>query len=353
MDNKKLVRLNNLINKSYECLSFVEFLKLSIMTLHEVVMYDSGMFFCGISRDCSFFKPYLGGSVDEYYNKYAFPEKAGYLKNGENEGVGSEASVYKAVDYANGIIHISNEPRMDFITSQKDFHVVCIRIINKGQFMGEIYLHRSKDKPDFDEEDMFVLRLLQPHISTVFGIIHSMTAIKFLEQDNQFLSKKGMFLLDRELNILGGNATGMEMLRIPTIYGSSIFYHVKELCADTLAAADENIELRLLTEHLKTQNGELAVDVYLRYDKRQKRNIQFIIVMEFVNPEQKLADYKFKFTKREADIIDGIVQGKNNLQLATALNLSENTVKTHVKNIYRKAGANNRAELTYLLMLNK
>jgi DNA-binding NarL/FixJ family response regulator len=97
----------------------------------------------------------------------------------------------------------------------------------------------------------------------------------------------------------------------------------------------------------------MAIDFYLRYDKRQKRNTQFIIVMEFVNPDQKLTDYKFKFTKREADIIDGIVQGKNNIQLAKALNLSENTIKTHVKSIYRKAGANNRAELTYLLMLNK
>lgn len=54
MENRKLIKLNRLINNSYECFSFAEFLKLTIFKLHELVMYDSGMFFCGISRDCSF-----------------------------------------------------------------------------------------------------------------------------------------------------------------------------------------------------------------------------------------------------------------------------------------------------------
>ncbi|NLI91454.1 MAG: response regulator transcription factor [Peptococcaceae bacterium] len=31
---------------------------------------------------------------------------------------------------------------------------------------------------------------------------------------------------------------------------------------------------------------------------------------------------------------------------------SENTIKTHIKSIYKKTGANNRTELAYVLMLN-
>jgi DNA-binding NarL/FixJ family response regulator len=75
--------------------------------------------------------------------------------------------------------------------------------------------------------------------------------------------------------------------------------------------------------------------------------------MEFEDGEQDIADYKFKFTKREADIIDEMIQGKNNAQLAEALNLSENTIKTHIQSIYRKAGAGNRTELAYILMMNQ
>lgn len=353
MENQKLLKLNRLISKSYECYSFAEFLKLTILNLHELVMYDSGMFFCGISKDCSFFKPYIGGDIESYYKKYEFSAMEEYLSQNETEGAGREAYVYKALDYTQGLVQISHEPRSEFLNTQDNFRIVCMRIINKDQFLGEIYLHRSMDRPDFNEEDMLILQLLQPHVSTVFSIIHTVTAIKFLETDNQLLSRKGMCILDSEFNLVGGNVTGLEMLKISTAYGSSVLYHVKELCEDILASNQGGITVSLRTETLKTHGEEVTIDIYFRDGKRLTKNTQFIIVMEIVNTDHKLSDYKFKFTKREADIIDGIIQGKNNAQLAGALNLSENTIKTHIKSIYHKVGANNRTELAYILMLNR
>lgn len=38
MGNQKLMKLNSFIKKAYECFSFMEFLKLAIIGLHEVVM---------------------------------------------------------------------------------------------------------------------------------------------------------------------------------------------------------------------------------------------------------------------------------------------------------------------------
>jgi hypothetical protein len=129
------------------------------------------MFFCAISRDCSYFKPYIEGRIEDYYQKQSFLGRETYLNQAENNLTGNEAYVYKSADYLHGVVQVADEPRNQFLDSQDDFHIVCVRIINKGQFLGEIYLHRSKDKPDFDDEDMLTLRLLQPHISTIFGII--------------------------------------------------------------------------------------------------------------------------------------------------------------------------------------
>ncbi|HWR55765.1 MAG TPA: helix-turn-helix transcriptional regulator, partial [Negativicutes bacterium] len=316
-------------------------------------LYDSGMFFCGISRDCSFFKPYVGGSVETHYQKQQFPEREDYFKQKEEAGAGGEALVYKALDYRQGVVTIGNEPRSGFLASQEDFHVACIRIVYKGQFLGEIYLHRSKDKPDFDEEDMFTLRLLQPHVSTVFHVIHTVTAVNYLETDGGRMAKKGLCLLDKELSLTGGNVTGLEMLKIPTVFGSSILYHVKELCEDMLPNVQGGARVQLRSGAFKTSGGNLLADILFHTDGKSKTNGQFFLAMEFEDGEQAIADYKFKFTKREADIIDGVIQGKNNAQLAGALNLSENTVKTHIQSIYRKVGANNRTELAYILMMNQ
>jgi DNA-binding CsgD family transcriptional regulator len=352
MDNQKLLKMNRLIAGAYECLSFQEFLKLAILRLHELVAYDSGLFFCAISRDSSFFKPYAAGRVEEYYKKSPFPEREDYLKEKEAAAAGSEALVYRALDYSRGEIVVEAEPRSGFLAGQEDFHVACIRIIYQGQFLGEIYLHRSREKPDFDAEDLFVLRLLQPHISMVFHIIHTVTAVSYLETEGGQLSKKGLCLLDGDLSLAGGNAAGLEMLKTQTVFGSSVLYHVKELCED-MSSGMKGSDLVLRTGTWKTNHGNLLAEIVSRRADRGRQRGQFFIVMEFEDGDPNIAEYKFKFTKREADIIDGVIQGKNNAQLAAALNVSENTVKTHIRSIYRKVGASNRTELTYILMSNQ
>lgn len=352
MDNHTIIKLNKLINQAYECASFADFLKLSILNLHNLVMYDSGMFFCAISKDCSFFKPYLGGSVDDYYQKEPFAEREAYLQEREESAAGSEAYVYKALDYRQGVVQIADEPRSSFLSSQDAFYVACLRIIYKGQFMGEVYLHRSKEKPDFTQDDLFILRMLQPHISTVFHIIHSLTAVKQMEADSGRTAKKGLCLLDGDLSIISGNANGLEMLKTPTVFGSSTLYHLKEQCAELAEEPGSTPRSPGKTVVLKTPYGQLKIDISIKYTGPKKKAEAFFIVLEYED-EPKIPDYKFKFSKREADIIDGIVQGKNNSQLAKILNLSDNTIKTHIQNIYRKAGANNRTELAYILMLNK
>ncbi len=307
MKNQKLIIFNRLINSSYECISFTEFLKLTILRLHELVMYDSGMFFCGISRDCSFFKPYVGGNVEDYYRKQGFSDREEYLKQNEEECAFNEALVYRALDLKHGAVSVRNEPRSSFLTSQEDFYIACMRIVYKGQFLGEIYLHRSKDKPDFDNEDMFLLRLLQPHISTVFHIIHTVTAVKYLETDSGRLARRGLCLLDMELAIAGGNVTGLEMLKMSTVFGSSVLYHVKELCEDVLSECKEDSGAALRQTSIKTEDGILSVDVILLREETHKGNGKFYLSMEFIGEAQLVSEYKFKFTKREADIIDGII----------------------------------------------
>lgn len=355
MDNKKLIRLNGFINKAYECFSFMEFLKHAIVHLHQFVAYDSGLFYCGISKDCSFFKPYSDGDIEQYYKKREFMQKDEYLEQGEASQFGKEACVYKSSDYQKGVVMIESEPRRIFLESQDSFHIVCIRIVHQGTFLGEIYLHRSKGKADFDDEDLFVLRLMQPHISTIFHIIHTVTAVKYIESGNIPDSTPGICIFDTDLSLTGGNVTGIEMLKSSTIFGSSVLYHIKETC-DAFANANrkERTESVLLhSSTLKTNNGDIEINVYLNLKQGLGKKQKYVVIMQYTDKNAFPGEYKFKFTKRQMDIIDGLIQGKNNSMLADSFLISENTVKTHIQNIYKKTGATNRAELTYVLMLNE
>jgi DNA-binding NarL/FixJ family response regulator len=49
------------------------------------------------------------------------------------------------------------------------------------------------------------------------------------------------------------------------------------------------------------------------------------------------------FTRRQQDVLDLLVQGKSNKEIALALNLSQGTVKIHLAAIFRRFGVNSRA----------
>jgi DNA-binding NarL/FixJ family response regulator len=53
-----------------------------------------------------------------------------------------------------------------------------------------------------------------------------------------------------------------------------------------------------------------------------------------------------ELTPREREVLSLMASGATNAVIATRLVISENTVKSHVKQILRKLGAGNRAEAT-------
>jgi DNA-binding NarL/FixJ family response regulator len=54
-----------------------------------------------------------------------------------------------------------------------------------------------------------------------------------------------------------------------------------------------------------------------------------------------------RLTRRESEIIRCVAMGMRNAEVAEHLSLSENTVKTHLTNIFQKLGIRDRLELTH------
>ena len=73
-----------------------------------------------------------------------------------------------------------------------------------------------------------------------------------------------------------------------------------------------------------------------------------------VPPEvaQLLADHftQDDLTGREVEILEGIAEGKSNKIVADCLNISENTVKNHVKSILSKRGASDRTHAVVIAL---
>ena len=60
----------------------------------------------------------------------------------------------------------------------------------------------------------------------------------------------------------------------------------------------------------------------------------------------------FKYTANELEIIKLIALGLSNKEISKALYMSVSTVKSHLENIYRKTGVNNRVLLAIFALKN-
>lgn len=58
-----------------------------------------------------------------------------------------------------------------------------------------------------------------------------------------------------------------------------------------------------------------------------------------------MSDVTAPFTGREREIVDLLMQGMSNRQIANALGITEGTVKKHLNHVFRKLGVHSRALL--------
>ena len=74
--------------------------------------------------------------------------------------------------------------------------------------------------------------------------------------------------------------------------------------------------------------------------------------MEKVNRDEKEnhRDDENQLTKREQEILEEIVQGKSNKEIADTLFISEKTVKNHVSNILKKLDVTDRTQAAVLAL---
>jgi len=83
-----------------------------------------------------------------------------------------------------------------------------------------------------------------------------------------------------------------------------------------------------------------------------KKLVGIFIIEERVSQKLDMNEIRkqFRLTRRETDILRRVLDGLKNVEIAEELEISEQTVKDHLSNIYMKSGVENRFDLARLLM---
>ncbi|GAB3285651.1 helix-turn-helix transcriptional regulator [Kineosporia babensis] len=123
--------------------------------------------------------------------------------------------------------------------------------------------------------------------------------------------------------------------------GLNLLIHVRDDGRGELTGHDD--ALRPIAEKVTALSGHLDVSSTPGWGS----NLSIVIPLDPPSPSLPLGE-SVDLSPREQEVLRLLVGGGRNQEIAKELGISENTVKFHVSNLLRKAGARTRAELVAL-----
>jgi DNA-binding CsgD family transcriptional regulator len=124
-----------------------------------------------------------------------------------------------------------------------------------------------------------------------------------------------------------------------------------ELCGEIIKALHVRTEAKDWEQfELKRVAGDPNQPILLRGfglpDRGGVQNARLVVTMEEIGRKQNLnaehARDRFNLTNREQAVVEHLAKGWTNKEIANALEITEQTVKEHIKHIMRKTNASTR-----------
>lgn len=126
---------------------------------------------------------------------------------------------------------------------------------------------------------------------------------------------------------------------------------VTELCSEIIKALQVRTEAKDWEQfEIKRIAGNPKQPILLRGfglpDKGGIQHARLVVTMEELGRRQHLnteqAKERFQLTNREQSVVENLAKGWTNKEIANALQITEQTVKEHIKHIMRKTNATTR-----------
>jgi DNA-binding CsgD family transcriptional regulator len=197
-----------------------------------------------------------------------------------------------------------------------------------GAFISFMLLERNAS-------DYLVVDTLMLGACGIFDLFWWSIIGEMLEYTENPAKILGIGLSANVLGVLSGSALGMTITSIQLPSANVAVIALTVVCVTLIILPPLNQQLLILLKN----------HTYLAAYDRMSENQQTNIILGMKTLEE--------LTVREQEVLEHILAGESNREIARALSISENTVKTHVRNIFSKYEVGSRAELISTLFRNQ
>jgi len=220
---------------------------------------------------------------------------------------------------------------------------------------GVLVMSRAKGDTAFSEREVNALNTLNPYIAACFS--HS-------EPENLTRIDSGLMIFDTSAKLVH-STTDARVLMFQAALGFNYELDTKysALPKQLTDFVDKYIRMyrnggMAQISILKIRTRWQSVECKIRWlSSHQSRDDSYVVVSFQRLVPRNYAIWKnnqpYGFTQRQWMVIFRLIDGKTQEQVAHSLNIGYGTVADHMKEIYRKAGVNNRVDLITALLSQK
>ncbi len=246
------------------------------------------------------------------------------------------------------------------------FSSLVYRIIGKPDRWHNDYIdimHQVLDETDAidDPENFSELAIGDQILSRISGTNEALMAFSTLLDKSRFK----MIILDDAFRMIYRNKNAEDLYNL--VQKTQNSSKLKLVVLDKVKlAAEQNHKLH----HEGNQSGLYAVDyrdqnneqLYLRSIQSRRDNNDLLSTFYLLLVVDQSANNKalntglverYEFTDKEQSVLINLIHGKNIKQIASSSFVSENTIKTHLKALFRKTDTKSQADIVRLVLTDE
>jgi DNA-binding CsgD family transcriptional regulator len=201
----------------------------------------------------------------------------------------------------------------------------------------------NRPQRSFTERDRLLLNFLRPHLAQAYANARQYQVIQQnFSQLQQSCNVLGLVILDTELRVQ--SIAPQAAIWLNTYFTPSPHQlpdHLQSWIKHQLANISTPADLPTAIPPLRVEIADRQLTLRLIIEPQSAR---YLLLLEEQPRGQSLALAILGLSPREAELLNGLIQGKNNQALAEQMGITTATVRKHLENLYRKLDASSRAE---------
>lgn len=219
-----------------------------------------------------------------------------------------------------------------------------------GEYTLSVY--KCEGEPDFSPHEREGLKLLSTILRSKYNLqreIDSQNISYNVQASLLDLLGIGSICLNSKMRVKNYNKVAADFIRY--ISGTSDIQSGCEWILNHLLGVRTNHMLVESDLYMEYKYHSIFLKVIEGKEERRRHyslTIRPLDDMPFDTINEDAA-FRFGLTEREVDVARAIVSGKSYQEVADTLYISINTVRTHIKNIYKKMGISNQRMLAQLI----